>query len=134
MNYGHPDGNQPTTTGIALPLQLINDLKWSYTLIFIYITLVTTVVPILTGLWWIQVQSKTASGLYISSAYRLFVATAHQSNLDFMEIIRILSGCHEIIDKIQWNQKKLDLKMKIFKIYQKISAKQGLNIENITVF
>ncbi|KAH3685212.1 hypothetical protein WICPIJ_003806 [Wickerhamomyces pijperi] len=65
--YGHPDGPQETSHGIALPKALIEGAL-SPVLLAIYITLIGLVLPYLVNSWWTKTKSYTKKGVHNETA------------------------------------------------------------------
>jgi len=97
--YGHPDGEQPTTIGIALP-STVNQGKWSTILLYGYITFFAIVVPGGVTIWWFNIL-KTNEGLDEKTAYRFFASATHRKEMDFGEIISFISETQEIVQVIK---------------------------------
>ncbi|KAI5954316.1 SEC63 [Candida jiufengensis] len=67
IRYGHPDGEQPITHGIALP-QFLVEGKYSSIVVLIYFILIGILLPVIVGKWWNNVKSHTKKGLHINTA------------------------------------------------------------------
>ncbi|EGW34262.1 uncharacterized protein SPAPADRAFT_65418 [Spathaspora passalidarum NRRL Y-27907] len=67
LRYGHPDGEQPTTHGIALP-QFLVEGKYSSIVIVGYFLLIGVLLPYVVGKWWNNVKSHTRKGLRVETA------------------------------------------------------------------
>ncbi|KAI5962431.1 SEC63 [Candida pseudojiufengensis] len=67
IRYGHPDGEQPITHGIALP-QFLVEGKYSAIVVVIYFILIGILLPVIVGKWWNNVKSHTKKGLHINTA------------------------------------------------------------------
>ncbi|KAK6204961.1 uncharacterized protein RJT21DRAFT_117441 [Scheffersomyces amazonensis] len=67
LKYGHPDGPQDITHGIALPKFLVEG-KYSPIMIVIYFLLIGVLLPAIVGLWWNNVKSHTKKGLHVDTA------------------------------------------------------------------
>lgn len=65
--YGHPDGQQDITHGIALPKFLVEG-KYSSIMIVVYFLLIGVLLPYLVGSWWNNVKATTKKGLYVNTA------------------------------------------------------------------
>ncbi|EEQ39577.1 DnaJ domain family protein [Clavispora lusitaniae] len=76
--YGHPDGKQDITHGIAIPKFLVEG-KYSPFMIVIYFLLIGVLLPALVGSWWNNVKSYTRKGLHIETA-TLFVRKLTDKN------------------------------------------------------
>ena len=67
LRYGHPDGEQPTTHGIALP-QFLVEGKYSSLVVVMYFMLIGVLLPLIVGKWWSNVKSHTRKGLHVDTA------------------------------------------------------------------
>lgn len=67
LKFGHPDGKQEVTNGIALPKFLVEG-KSSLIMIGFYIVLIGVLLPFIVGSWWNNVKSYTSHGLHVKSA------------------------------------------------------------------
>ncbi|EDO17134.1 hypothetical protein Kpol_1072p4 [Vanderwaltozyma polyspora DSM 70294] len=67
LMYGHPDGPQSQTHGIALPSFLVNGLVTPIVVIF-YVLVLSLVLPYLVSKWWSKTQSYTRKGIHIKTA------------------------------------------------------------------
>lgn len=69
--YGHPDGKQSFSIGIALPQFIVNEGNGKYVL-FLYSALVGVLLPALVGTWWYGSQKMTKEKVLMASAEKLF--------------------------------------------------------------
>jgi translocation protein SEC63 len=92
LEFGHPDGKQSFSIGIALPQFLVTDGNGKYILIF-YLGLLAIVLPYYVGSWWYGSQKKTKEGILVNSAGTLF--QAYKEDIDAGRIIEALSGGDE---------------------------------------
>lgn len=67
QKYGHPDGPQDVTHGIAIPRFLVEG-KYSPVMILVYFLLIGVVLPFIVGRWWNNVKSHTRKGLHVETA------------------------------------------------------------------
>lgn len=67
IKYGHPDGEQPTTHGIALPKFLVEG-KYSSLVVIFYFALIGILLPWIVGKWWNNVKNYTKQGLHVKTA------------------------------------------------------------------
>lgn len=65
--WGHPDGQQQISHGIALPKILVEG-KFSSAMIVFYFVLIGVLVPAVVGVWWNNVKSHTKKGLHVDTA------------------------------------------------------------------
>lgn len=71
IQYGHPDGKQSFSIGIALPKFIITDGNGKYVLL-VYGLLLGVLLPYVVGKWWYGTQRMTKEKVLIASAGRLF--------------------------------------------------------------
>jgi translocation protein SEC63 len=92
LQYGHPDGKQSFSMGIALPKFIVEDGYGKYTLIF-YLALLGIVLPYLAGKWWYGTQKFTKDGILVNSAGTL--VKEYKESMDEGRVINSLSGGEE---------------------------------------
>lgn len=71
IQYGHPDGKQSFSIGIALPKFIITDGNGKYVLL-VYAALLGVLLPYLVGTWWYGTQRMSKEKVLIESANNLF--------------------------------------------------------------
>lgn len=67
LKYGHPDGRQDVSHGIAIPKFLVEG-KYSLLMIGFYFVLIGFILPYVVGSWWNNVKSHTSKGLHVNTA------------------------------------------------------------------
>lgn len=98
IQYGHPDGKQSFSIGIALPKFIITDGNGKYVLL-IYGLLLGVLLPYVVGKWWYGTQRMTREKVLLASAANLFkeykeditdggVFTALSSGEEFKDVLR----------------------------------------------
>jgi translocation protein SEC63 len=98
--YGHPDGPQSTSHGIALPKFLVEG-KSSPLLLAFYIVLIGGVLPYFVGSWWNQAKKVTKKGIYADTAEMFINKLMNQSpakHVDMQTIMTWLSEASEYED------------------------------------
>ena len=121
-------------TAVALPGNIVQDGTWSYSLVLVYISLITMAIPVCAGMWWILCQGKTKDGLYETTGYRFFAAATHNRNLGFYEIITFLSESEEILKTVKSKRKRLDING-LTQLYSALETKRDMEIAgDATVF
>lgn len=65
--YGHPDGPQDITHGIALPIWFVEG-SFSWIVTVLYVIAIAVALPIGVGKWWSSAQSYTKKGLHVTTA------------------------------------------------------------------
>jgi translocation protein SEC63 len=71
QQYGHPDGKQSFSIGIALPKFIVTDGNGKY-VILVYAALLGVLLPYLVGSWWYGTQRMSKEKVLIESANNLF--------------------------------------------------------------
>lgn len=71
IQFGHPDGKQSFSIGIALPKFIITDGNGKY-VILVYAGLLGVLLPYLVGTWWYGTQRMSKERVLIESANNLF--------------------------------------------------------------
>jgi translocation protein SEC63 len=71
IQYGHPDGKQSFSIGIALPKFIITDGNGKYVVI-LYALMLGVLLPYLVGTWWYGTQRLSKEKVLIESANNLF--------------------------------------------------------------
>lgn len=92
LKYGHPDGKQSFSMGIALPKFLVAEGYGNFTLVF-YLGLLGILLPYLAGKWWYGTQKYTKDGILVNSAGTL--VKEFRETMDQGHIIKVLSGGEE---------------------------------------
>jgi translocation protein SEC63 len=88
LQYGHPDGKQTFSIGIALPRFIIADGNGKY-VVLLYSMLLGVLLPYLVGSWWYGTKRRSKEGVLMESANNLF--RKYQENMDEGAIIAALS-------------------------------------------
>ncbi|EEY16534.1 translocation protein sec63 [Verticillium alfalfae VaMs.102] len=92
IQYGHPDGKQSFSIGIALPPWIISDGNGKYVVV-LYTLLLGVLLPYLVGSWWYGTQRMSKEGVLMESANDLF--RAYEDNIDTGGVITALSAGKE---------------------------------------
>ena len=71
LMYGHPDGKQSFSIGIALPKWIVTDGHGKYVLLMYAIAL-GVILPYTVGRWWYGTQRMTKEKILVASAGKLF--------------------------------------------------------------
>lgn len=90
--YGHPDGRQEISMGIALPVQLIQS-KNNILVLGAYGAIFGLTLPGLVYKWWFGSRQKTKDGVNSRSAAAFFKALTEESGLD--EVVSVLGKVYE---------------------------------------
>ncbi|KAF1809462.1 hypothetical protein P152DRAFT_158013 [Eremomyces bilateralis CBS 781.70] len=92
LQYGHPDGKQSFSIGIALPKFLIEEGNGKYALL-LYGGLLAVFLPYIVGRWWYGSQRVTKEGVLVTSAGNIF--REYQETSDEAAVITTLSSGEE---------------------------------------
>lgn len=97
IQFGHPDGKQSFSMGIALPQFLVSEGNGKYVLL-LYAALLGVVLPLLVGRWWYGTQSMTRDGILVDSASKLF--TEYKEDMEEGGVVSALSRGAEYDNRI----------------------------------
>ena len=92
IQYGHPDGKQGTSFGIALPQFLVSQGSGKYVLAF-YGLLLGIGLPWLVGKWWYGMQKVTRERVLVNSAGNMFRTFKEQ--MDAGDAVTAVSTANE---------------------------------------
>lgn len=88
IQYGHPDGKQSFSIGIALPKFIVSDGNGKY-VVLLYTMLLGVLLPWLVGSWWYGTKRRSKEGVLMESSNNLF--RQYEDNIDEGGIITALS-------------------------------------------
>ncbi|KAI9646067.1 secretory subunit [Ciborinia camelliae] len=71
IQFGHPDGKQSFSIGIALPTWIVSEGNGKY-VVLVYALLLGVLLPYLVGTWWYGTQRMSKEKVLIESANNLF--------------------------------------------------------------
>ncbi|KHN99623.1 Preprotein translocase subunit [Metarhizium album ARSEF 1941] len=115
IQYGHPDGKQSMSIGIALPKFIVSDGNGKY-LVILYTGLLGVLLPYLVGSWWYGTKKRSKEGVLMESANNLF--RHYDEEMDESGIIAALSAGREFDSVLKGDQAESGLS----KIESRISA------------
>lgn len=92
IQYGHPDGKQSFSIGIALPKFIVSDGNGKY-LVLLYTGLLGVLLPYLVGSWWYGTKRRSKEGVLMESANNLF--RQYDEEMDEAGIMAALSAGKE---------------------------------------
>ncbi|ANB11848.1 protein-transporting protein SEC63 [Sugiyamaella lignohabitans] len=97
LKYGHPDGPQQTSHGIALPKFLVEG-KGSPIVIALYSSVVGILLPLLVGSWWAGTAIYTKTGIRQTTAGKFFEICAKDQPhfITYDRILEILAQSEEL--------------------------------------
>lgn len=98
IQFGHPDGKQSFSIGIALPKFIVTDGNGKY-VILVYAALLGVLLPYLVGSWWYGTQRMSKEKVLIESANNLFreyeediteggIASALSTGLEYQQVLK----------------------------------------------
>ena len=101
IQFGHPDGKQSFSIGIALPTFIITEGNGKYVLL-VYGLLLGVLLPYVVGKWWYGTQKLTKEEVLIQSANNLF--REYKEAMDEGDVINALSCAEEYKDILKGNE------------------------------
>jgi translocation protein SEC63 len=101
QQYGHPDGKQSFSIGIALPQFMIADGNGKYVLI-VYAGLLGVLLPYLVGSWWYGTQAMSKEKVLIESANNLF--QEYDDEMKEGDVVSALSTGIEYLKMLKGNK------------------------------
>jgi translocation protein SEC63 len=118
IQYGHPDGKQSMSIGIALPQFLAAEGNGKY-VVLLYTGLLGVLLPYLVGSWWYGTKRRSKEGVLMESANNLF--RQYEETIDEGGIIAALSTGKEYEQILKGDQADAGLS----KIESRITAPAG---------
>lgn len=98
IQYGHPDGKQGFSIGIALPQFIVSEGNGKY-VVLVYGLLLGVLLPYMVGTWWYGTQRMSKEGVLIDSAGRLF--REYEDSDEEGRLIAALSTGKEFEEKLK---------------------------------
>lgn len=95
LQYGHPDGKQSFSIGIALPQFIVMDGNGKYVLM-VYGALLGVLLPYIVGKWWYGSQRYTKERVLVASAGNIF--REYKEDITEGGIVSALSSGEEFKD------------------------------------
>ncbi|KAL9084028.1 MAG: hypothetical protein Q9159_005450 [Coniocarpon cinnabarinum] len=123
IQYGHPDGKQSFSIGIALPQFLVQEGNGKYVLL-LYAALLGVVLPWFLGRWWYGTRRSTRDGILVESAGKLF--REYDESMDESGIVSAISTGHEYDIRLKLDEKQGSLSRVESKVIQKADAQTAL--------
>lgn len=106
IQYGHPDGKQSLSIGIALPKFIVSDGNGKY-FVLLYTGLLGVLLPYLVGSWWYGTKRRSKEGVLMESANNLF--RQYDEAMDEAGIIAALSAGKEFDALLRGDQAEAGL-------------------------
>lgn len=101
LQYGHPDGKQSFSIGIALPQFIVMEGNGKYVLM-VYGALLGVLLPYIVGKWWYGSQRYTKERVLVASAGNIF--REYKEDIPEGGIISALSSGEEFKDMLKGAQ------------------------------
>ncbi|GKZ79492.1 secretory subunit [Aspergillus niger] len=98
IQYGHPDGKQSMSIGIALPTFIVSEGNSKYTLL-VYGALLGVLLPYIVGKWWYGSQRYTKERVLVASAGNIF--REYKEDIADGGIVNALSSGAEFKEMLQ---------------------------------
>ena len=106
IQYGHPDGKQSFSIGIALPKFIITEGHGKYVLL-VYGLLLGVLLPYIVGKWWYGTQRMTKENVLVASAGNLF--REYEDDISEGGIIKALTSGEEYQGVLNGNKAEAGL-------------------------
>lgn len=101
IQYGHPDGKQSFSIGIALPKFIVTEGNGKYVLL-VYGLLLGVLLPYIVGKWWYGTQRMTKENVLLNTAANLF--KEYKETLTDGDVVNALSCGDEYNEILKGNQ------------------------------
>jgi translocation protein SEC63 len=105
LQYGHPDGRQGFSIGIALPQFIVAEGNGKY-VVMLYTFLLGVLLPYLVGSWWYGTRRMSKDGVLMESANRMFME--YDANLDTERVIEALTVGQEFEHLLEKDSRHVD--------------------------
>ncbi|RMJ26403.1 Protein translocation complex [Aspergillus sp. HF37] len=106
IQYGHPDGKQSFSIGIALPQFIVTEGNGKYVLL-VYGGLLGMLLPYIVGRWWYGSQRYTKEGVLVASAGNIF--REYKDDMKDPGVIGALSSGAEFQEMLQGHRAQVGL-------------------------
>ena len=101
LQYGHPDGKQSFSIGIALPKWIVTEGHGKYVLLM-YALMLGVLLPYFVGKWWYGTQRVTRDKVLVASAGNLF--REYDNDLGDGGVVGVLSSGEEFNEALKGNK------------------------------
>ena len=101
IQFGHPDGKQGFSIGIALPTFIITEGNGKYVLL-VYGLLLGVLLPYMVGKWWYGTQRLTKEAVLVQSANNIF--REYKETMDDADVVNALSCAEEYKEILNTNE------------------------------
>ena len=123
IQYGHPDGKQSFSIGIALPQFIVQEGNGKYVLL-LYAGLLGVLLPWFLGRWWYGTRRSTRDGILVESAGRLF--KEYDETMDESGVVSAVSSGYEYDSRLDIDPNDGTLSRVESKVVQKADSKTAL--------
>ncbi|KAI9741735.1 MAG: secretory subunit [Cirrosporium novae-zelandiae] len=128
IKYGHPDGKQSFSIGIALPKWIIMEGNGKY-VILVYGVLLGVMLPYIVGRWWYGTQRMTKEKVLVASAGRLF--QEYKEDMSAGGVVGALSAGEEFKHILKGNKADTGLEKVETRVLQKNPEESSARVLNI---
>lgn len=118
LQYGHPDGKQSFSIGIALPKLIVMEGNGKYVLL-VYGALLGVLLPYIVGKWWYGSQRYTKERVLVASAGNIF--REYKDDITDGDIVAALSSGEEFKDMLKGSHAESSLA----KLEKKVLAEEN---------
>jgi translocation protein SEC63 len=81
--YGHPDGRQEVSMGIAIPKWVVEGQN-KFWVLLVYCAVIGGLLPVIVGRWWFGKKIKTKDGVYTKTADVFFKGLKEDASMEDM--------------------------------------------------
>lgn len=126
LQYGHPDGKQSFSIGIALPKIIVTEGNGKYVLMLYGLGL-GIILPWIVGSWWYGTQKRTKDKVLVASAGNLF--REYDTNIDEGGVIAALSTGEEFKEMLKGAEEERGMAS----VEKRVLADGAVSIREFTV-
>ncbi|KAF2143298.1 uncharacterized protein K452DRAFT_247739 [Aplosporella prunicola CBS 121167] len=133
LQYGHPDGKQSFSIGIALPKWIVTEGHGRYVLLM-YGIFLGVVLPFMVGKWWYGTQRVTKEKVLVSSAGNLF--KEYKTDANEGNVLNALSTGDEFKAMLKGNKAEAGLstvESRILKEGETTTFAAGMTVRDKTI-
>ncbi|KAI9299249.1 Sec63-domain-containing protein [Neoconidiobolus thromboides FSU 785] len=124
--YGHPDGRQPMSVGIALPAWLVEAHNNIYVL-SIYGLILGLFLPYYVGNWWYKSNKYTRDRI-LNGTMAIYFREL-KDNIPMKDLIDLMSASKEFIDEIEYKGDDTEETQLLWKFIKEEAEKNGIIVE-----
>ncbi|KAK7450993.1 secretory subunit [Stygiomarasmius scandens] len=120
--YGHPDGRQEMSMGIAIPKGFVEGKNRIWVLGF-YGLVFGGALPAMVGRWWFGSRQKTKDGVNAKSAAAFFKGIKEDSGME--DVVGTLGKAYQFEGKGKSNKVKADAKAELERLESEVAGRIG---------